>query len=99
MASLEKERRIELEWASEIKRKYPTGIKILGKTRTGLLMDIMNALSSFNIGVSDLNVKNDLNLESVIKIKVLVNNLDELQTLIVNLKKIEGIYNIERVLS
>jgi GTP pyrophosphokinase len=62
-------------------------------------MDIMNALSSFNIGVSDLNVKNDLNLESVIKIKVLVNNLDELQTLIVNLKKIEGIYNIERVLS
>jgi GTP pyrophosphokinase len=59
----------------------------------------MNALSSFNIGVSDLNVKNDLNLESVIKIKVLVNNLDELQTLIVNLKKIEGIYNIERVLS
>ena len=99
LASLEKERRIELEWASEIKRKYPTGIKILGKTRTGLLMDIMNALSSFNIGVSDLNVKNDLNLESVIKIKVLVNNLDELQTLIVNLKKIEGIYNIERVLS
>lgn len=99
LASLEKERRIELEWASEIKRKYPTGIKILGKTRTGLLMDIMNALSSFNIGVSDLNVKNDLNLESVVKIKVLVNNLDELQTLIVNLKKIEGIYNIERVLS
>jgi GTP pyrophosphokinase len=99
LASLEKERRIELEWASDIKRKYPTGIKILGKSRTGLLMDIMNALSSFNIGVSDLNVKNDLNLESVIKIKVLVNNLDELQTLIVNLKKIEGIYNIERVLS
>lgn len=99
LASLEKERRIELEWASEIKRKYSTGIKILGKTRTGLLMEIMNALSSFNIGVSDLNVKNDLNLESVIKIKVLVNNLDELQTLIVNLKKIEGIYNIERVLS
>lgn len=99
LQSLENERRIDLEWATDIKRKYPTGIKIVGQQRATLLADIMNSLSSSNVGVSDLNVKNDRNLESIMKIKVLVSSLDELNTLIVNLKKIEGIYNIERVLS
>ena len=99
LASLEHERRIDLFWGSGITRKYPTGIKIVAEQRADLIGNIMNTLSSLNFAVSDLNVKNDQNLESLVKIKVLVSNTSDLNTLIVNLKKIEGVYNIERILS
>lgn len=97
--ALGSERQIDLFWGAGITRKYPTGIKIIAQQRADLIGNIMNTLSSLNFAVSDLNVKNDQNLESLIKLKVLVSNTTDLNTLIVNLKKIEGVYNIERILS
>ncbi len=97
--ALGSERQIDLFWGTGITRKYPTGIKIIAQQRADLIGNIMNTLSSLNFAVSDLNVKNDQNLESLIKLKVLVSNTTDLNTLIVNLKKIEGVYNIERILS
>ncbi|MCR5787381.1 MAG: bifunctional (p)ppGpp synthetase/guanosine-3',5'-bis(diphosphate) 3'-pyrophosphohydrolase [Acholeplasmatales bacterium] len=99
LGALEDRRQIKLDWATNIVRKYATAIKINATTKPTLLAEILNLLSQANLQVSDINVKNDLNLESVIKIKILVSNTIELQTVIVNLKKIEGIYNIERILS
>ena len=99
LSALDKKRCIELNWATNISRKFPTAIKISADSRPALIAEIMNVLSGSNISVSDFNVKNNLNLESIIKIKVIVSNLDDLKILIVNLKKVEGIYNIERILS
>lgn len=99
LSALGSERQIDLFWGVGITRKYPTGIKIIAQQRSDLIGNIMNTLSSLNFAVSDLSVKNDQNLESLIKLKVLVSNISDLNTLIVNLKKIEGVYNIERILS
>ena len=99
LSALDKKRCIELNWATNISRKFPTAIKISADSRPALIAEIMNVLSGSNISVSDFNVKNNLNLESIIKIKVIVSNLDDLKILIVNLKKVEVIYNIERILS
>ncbi len=99
LSVLDKKRCIHLEWAYNIQRKYPTEIKILATTRNTLIGEIMNLFSSHDINVSDFSVKNNVDLESIIKVKVIVSNLSDLETLIVNLKKIEGIHNIERVLS
>ena len=99
LSVLDKKRCIHLDWAYNIQRKYPTEIKILATTRNTLIGEIMNLFSSHDINVSDFSVKNNIDLESIIKVKVIVSNLSDLETLIVNLKKIEGIHNIERVLS
>lgn len=99
LSALEDRRQIKLDWASNITRKYATAIKINATTKPTLLAEILNFISQANLQVSDINVKNDLNLESTIKIKVLVSNTVELETMIINLKKVEGIYNIERILS
>ncbi len=99
LSALDKKRCIHLDWAYEISRKYPTAIKIQATTRPTLIGEIMNLLSSENVSVSDFNVKNNPDLDSVIKIKVIISNLADLETLIVNLKKIDGVYNIERILS
>lgn len=99
ISALDKKRCIDLVWANNIKRKYPTAIKISADTRPSLIAEIMNVLSGQSIQVSDFNVKNSVDLESIIKIKVIVSNLTDLGVLIVNLKKVEGVYNIERILS
>ena len=99
LTALDKKRCINLEWASNINRKYPTAIKISADTRPSLIAEIMNVLSGQSIQVSDFNVKNNIDLESIIKIKVIVSNLADLEILIINLKKVEGVYNIERILS
>ena len=77
-------------------RKYPLALKILAKTNNQLLADVMNTLSTLNINVSSLNVRNNLNLETIIKIKILVSNTTELEKVIANLNKIPAINEIRR---
>lgn len=96
LANLQKERLINLTWAPNITRKYPISLKILAKTNNQLLADVMNTLSTLNINVSSLNVKNNLNLETIIKIKILVTDIEELDKVLVNLYKIPAVNEIRR---
>ena len=94
--SLGKERFIDLEWASNINRKYPTCIKITAMQRDTLLGDLMTCINSLSMGIASVNAVNTPDLETIIRIKVLVKDLDDLNLLIVNMKKIPSVFNIER---
>ena len=43
-----------------------------------------------------INANQNSNLETIVKLKVMTSNLVDLETMIINLKKIKYIYNIER---
>lgn len=90
------ERLIKLNWGNNITRKYPVLLKIQAMQNVQLLGEIMNTLSSLNISTSSLNVKNNQNLETIIKIKILVSNTIELEKVLANLNKIPAISNILR---
>lgn len=95
--SLPKERLINLMWDLNIQRKYPVSLKITANNNMSLLGDVMSILSSFNINVSSLNVKNNIRtLETIIKIKIIVSSLADLNNVIVNLNKISAIHEITR---
>ena len=96
LKALEKPRLMSLEWATNISRKYQTGIKVTAKQRNNLLQDIINVISSQNVTLSSINAKNNELGGATVKVVVLISSLNELQTLIVNLKKVDGIFNIER---
>ncbi len=97
LANLAKERLINLIWDNNITRKYPVALKINASNNMQLLGDVMTTLSSLNINVSSLNVKNNINtLETIIKIKIIVLNLADLNNVIANLKKISAIHEITR---
>ena len=96
LATLQNERLIDLMWDTVINRKYPVMLKILASNNNQLFAEVMNTFSSFNINVSSLNVKNNLNLETIIKVKIMVSNLAELEKVITNLKKISAINEIRR---
>ena len=91
-----KERLIHLDWATNIDRKYQVSIKITAVTSPTLLVDVMNVVSANGLSILSINANNNNNLETIVKLKVLTTGLGDLEKMIVNMKKIKSIHNIER---
>lgn len=94
--NFEKERLIPLKWAINITRKYPVSIKVEATTSMNLLVEIMNTVSSSGMNILAIHANSNSNLETVVKLKVSTSSLVELERLIINLKKVKSIFNIER---
>ena len=94
--SLEHNRLLELKWATNISRKYIAGIKITANQSPTLLTDIINTVSANKMSISSINAVNDESFSTLVKLKLLTADSLELDRLIVNLKKISSIFNIER---
>ena len=94
--SFQKERLIPLAWATNIDRKYPVSIKIEATANMNLLVEIMNTVSASGMSILAINANQNVNLEAIVKLQVMTDNLLSLEKMIVNLKKIKYIYNIER---
>ena len=90
------ERILPLDWASNPDRKYPCAIKIEASSNINLLVDVMNTVSASNMSILSINASTNKDLETTVKLKVMTKNLIELEKMIINLKKIKYIYNIER---
>ena len=94
--SFQHERLIPLEWATNPGRKYPVSITIYATSNLNLLVEIMNVVSANGSSILAISANSNANFESIVKLKVMINNLEDLEKMIVNLKKIKYIYNIER---
>ena len=87
---------LPLYWASNITRTYPVKLKITATQNVSLLADVMNLVNASSMSIASININNKTNLESIIKIKILVRDLESLEKMIVNMKKIHNIHVIER---
>lgn len=96
LPNLGKERCIHLDWATNITRKYPTCIRIQAMQRDTLISDLMTCINSMSMSIASINAVNTADLQTIVRLKVITSNIDELNLLIVNLKKVNGVHNIER---
>ncbi|MCR5231358.1 MAG: bifunctional (p)ppGpp synthetase/guanosine-3',5'-bis(diphosphate) 3'-pyrophosphohydrolase [Acholeplasmatales bacterium] len=96
LQSFQKERLIPLRWATNPGRKYPVSIKILATSNMNLLVELMNTVSASGMSILSINANQTSTLETTVKLKVMTNSLLDLEKMILNLKKIKYIYNIER---
>ena len=94
--ALEEERLLDLEWATNIDRKYPVSIKISASLTNGIITDIINTVNSYNLGIAQINTTTNQNFETIIKLKILVKNKLQLDNLIVNLQRVPHVHGIER---
>ena len=90
------ERTIHLDWATNISRKYPTYIRVSASQKDTLISDLMSCINSLGLSIASINAVNTPDLQTIIKLKILTTDLNELNNLIVNMKKIEAVHNIER---
>ena len=87
---------IDLEWATNIERKYPVSIKISASQTNSIITDIINTINSYNLGIAQINTSTNNNLETIVKLKILVKNKLQLDNLIVNLQRVPHVHGIER---
>jgi GTP diphosphokinase / guanosine-3',5'-bis(diphosphate) 3'-diphosphatase len=90
------ERRIAVEWGSGSNATFPVQLTIRAKDRAGLLAEITAVISSAGSNIHNLesrpdraNARIDANLEIV--------DRRQLETILVNIKKIPGVYGVERI--
>ena len=87
---------VDVYWATNITRKYPTRIHIVGQNRDNILSDIISTINATSITIAEINAVSNQRLESIITLKILASNKDEIENVMLNLMKITNIYSIER---
>src|SRR5712675_153689 len=90
------ERRIAVEWGGGSEAKFPVQLTIRARDRAGLLAEITAVISGAGSNIHNLesrpdrtNARIDANLEIADK--------RQLETILANLKKISGVFGVERV--
>ncbi len=90
------ERRIAVEWGGASTATFPVKLTVRAKDRAGLLAEITAVISGAGSNIHTLesrpdraNARIDANLEIVDK--------RQLETILVNIRKVSGVYGVERV--
>lgn len=96
LETLERQRFLNVMWATNISRKYPCRIRISAKSNNTVFANVINTINASSLQIASVSATTNNNLELVIKLKLLTLNTKELENLIINLKKIPSIYKIER---
>ncbi len=95
--TFDKERLIDVYWGSNIQVKYISNLKILVMNRDNILAEIVHAATSSKAKIQKVSAQSNNLKEGVIKMKIQIGNLVELDHVIMSIQKIKGIYSIERI--
>lgn len=90
-------RSINVKWQQEVKIDFEAHINILANERIDLISDILKKLQELKISIININVKNDLNRQTIIDLTIKVNSSETLQKVIKEIRKIDSIYEVSRV--
>ncbi|CAM12101.1 GTP pyrophosphokinase [Candidatus Phytoplasma australiense] len=76
--------------------KYSAWLSLIANSKDNLTQQIINKINVFKINILELKVINNQKLETIIKLRVLTSNIQELNNLIANLQKIPEVNRIKR---
>ena len=96
---LDPNRMIDVKWADNVTRKYATWLKVLGAARPNILTDIISVINAQGVSIAEINAKTPTQFDFQVNIKVLVDNLQSLVSLMSNIKKVEAVYSVKRGIS
>ena len=95
--TFEEERLIEIYWGSDLSIKYSSNLRILVINRDNILAEIVHAATASKAKIDRVSAQSNNIKEGIIKMKIQVGSLLELDQVIANIQKIKGIYAIERI--
>jgi RelA/SpoT family (p)ppGpp synthetase len=87
---------VSVQWPEAEGSLFVAGVSVRGKDRPGILNDISHSIVTYqNTNIKSININtSDSSFEG--SVAVYVNNLDHLNRIIERLKKVAGIYSVER---
>jgi guanosine-3',5'-bis(diphosphate) 3'-pyrophosphohydrolase len=95
---LKSERIVSVSWNRKVETDFLAGIKIVGEDRLGIMNQLTTVISKFdtNIRTISLNAHDGMFVGTMM---VYVRNAEKLNTLMDKLKKVQGIFTVERLIS
>ncbi|MEI5995062.1 RelA/SpoT family protein [Candidatus Enterococcus mansonii] len=92
------QRLIEVEWedTDSLNKEYDADLEIYGYNRSGLLNDVLQAISSMTKNLVSVEAKPTKNKMAMIHVTVKIQNLAHLKTIVDKIKNIPDVYNVRR---
>ena len=92
----EENRIIDVKWYEEAKENYNVTLEVLANDRKGLLVDILNTIKETKANLMGVSTKTTKERIAIMDIDLEVENIEELNKVIRNIKKVDSVYEVRR---
>ena len=92
----EENRIIDVKWYEEAKENYNVTLEVLANDRKGLLVDILNTVKEIKANLMGVSTKTTKERIAIMDIDLEVENIEELNKVIRNIKKVDSVYEVRR---
>jgi GTP pyrophosphokinase len=90
------DRRIEVEWVGPKYALYPVKLMLVTEDRQGLLADVTSVIAGVHSNIQNIEARTGDNRANI-DVTVDIVDVDHLEKILTSLRKIEGVYQVERV--
>ena len=95
----EQSRLIDVTWDVATDAVYKANIVLLVTDKPGIMVDIMMAISENKININNISSHSDKNKMATVHLGLDISNIGQLETIMNRIKRIQGVYSVERVTS
>ena len=88
---------IDVFWGNNSLKKYLTNLKINVLNRDNILSEIINAATSSKAKIVQVSAQSNDIKEGIIRMKIEIGSVLELDNVIANIQKVKNVYSIERI--
>ncbi len=92
----EENRIIDVSWVEEKQASYDVDIEVYANDRNGLLSDIIKEIGTTKTNLVAVNAKAGKDRVAIVEITLEIKNLDELNTILKLLRKVDSVYEVKR---
>ncbi|WP_106768469.1 RelA/SpoT family protein [Paenibacillus faecalis] len=89
---------IEVEWESAVEANYSVDIEVTGHDRSGLLNEVLQAVSESKTNISAVTGRSDKNKMALIHMTILIRNKDHLLSVVERIKRVKDVYTVHRIM-
>ena len=87
---------IDVYWSDNKKTTYSADIEIYANDRLGLLADVIKVLGDNKCNIMAITSKTNKEKIAIIELTVEVENIEKLNTVLKNLRKVDSVYEVKR---
>ena len=92
----ERSRLIDVSWANKNETSYSSTLTIVCNDRDGIVLEVANIVNDTKMSLKSINARSIKNSMAILEITVEVQNTDQLNTLIKNVKKLKDVIEVTR---
>lgn len=96
LKTLDQNREIQVFWGKSPNRRFAAWLRLKVQNTTTMMSEIVSLINSTSTSIAEFQTAQANSLTQVYKIKIGVKDAHELNLIILNLKKLSGVFQVER---